>query len=142
MSQIETDEQTSPDRLLRVFGGDPRRAIREETIVCLICRAAFRQITNTHLRCHETTSLGYKERFGYNRRRPLMCGALLRLYTERAIRSRLAARILRRPIVDNPELRCQGGHRPVALEEILNRRDIHLARGASARGLNGSGRAP
>jgi len=105
---------------------DPRRAIQEEGIVCLLCGGLFRQLTNTHLRGHGITSLGYKERFGYNRGRPLMCRALLRLYAERAVRAGLAALIRRRPIVSEPELRRLGGMRVVALEERLTRREARL----------------
>jgi hypothetical protein len=102
---------------------DPRLAITEHGIVCLICRATFRQLTNTHLAAHATTAIAYKARFGYNRRRPLMCDALRRRYTERARGVGLAARILCRPIVADPTLRRRGGQRPVMLEESLNRRD-------------------
>ena len=35
---------------------DPRLAITEDGIVCLICRATFRQLTNTHLAAHATTA--------------------------------------------------------------------------------------
>jgi len=105
--------------------------VEEERIVCLICGTRFRQLTNTHLRGHTLSALEYKWRFGYNRRRPLMCRALSRLYAERAVRSDLASRIRSRPIVADPELRRRGGMRPVALEELLTRRD---ARGAAGRG--------
>ena len=110
------------------FQGDPRQAIQEEGIVCLICRETFRQLTNTHLRTHDTTPLAYKRRFGYNLGRPLMCGALRRLYVERAVQVGLAAAIRRRPILAQPELRRRGGIRPIALEEVLTRREIRLAR--------------
>ena len=102
---------------------DPRLAITEDGIVCLICRATFRQLTNTHLAAHATTAIAYMARFGYNRRRPLMCEALRRRYTERDRGVGLAARILCRPIVADPTLRQRGGQRPVMLEEALNRRD-------------------
>jgi predicted transcriptional regulator len=59
---------------------DPRRAIQEDTIRCLVCGRAFRQLTNTHLGAHGIGSAAYKRRFGYNRGRPLMCRALQRLY--------------------------------------------------------------
>lgn len=121
---------TSGDTLgiLEALGGDPRRAIREEGIVCLVCGGAFRQLTNTHLRSHGTTPFAYKQRFGYNLGRPLMCGALRRLYAERAIRIRLAAQIRCRPILTEPELRRRGGFRSITLEELLTRREIRLAR--------------
>jgi len=120
---------------------DPRRAIQEEGIVCLLCGGLFRQLTNTHLRGHGITSLTYKERFGYNRGRPLMCRALLRLYAERAVRAGLAALIRQRPILSEPELRRRGGMRPIALEERLTRREAWLR--ARQRGGGGSsGRRP
>ena len=109
---------------LATLCADPRRAIREEGIVCLVCGGLFRQLTNSHLRCHRTTSSEYKLRFGYNRGRPLMARALRRLYVERAIRSALASRIRQRPIVSQPELRRRGGARPMALEERLTRREV------------------
>ena len=107
---------------------DPRQAIREDTIRCLICGRTFRQLTNTHLRAHGISSKEYKRRFGYNRGRSLMCHALQRLYIERAVRTELAAQIRSRPILVNPELRRRGGVRRIALEELLTRRD---ARGRS-----------
>ena len=107
---------------------DPRQAIREDTIRCLVCARTFRQLTNTHLRAHGIGSAEYKRRFGYNRGRSLMCHALQRLYVERAVRTELAAQIRSRPIVVNPELRRRGGVRRIALEEWLTRRD---ARGRS-----------
>jgi ROS/MUCR transcriptional regulator protein len=52
---------------LAILRRDPRRAVEEEQIVCLICGARFRQLTNTHLRGHALSALEYKRRFGYNR---------------------------------------------------------------------------
>jgi ROS/MUCR transcriptional regulator protein len=121
-----------PGEWLGVLRRDPRRAVEEERIVCLICGRRFRQLTNTHLKGHALSALEYKQRFGYNRGRPLMCRALCRLYAERAVRSGLASRIRRRPIVADPELRRRGGMRPVTLEEHLTRRDARRAAGRGA----------
>src|SRR5437870_12479315 len=57
---------------------DPRQAIEEERIICLICGGAFRQLTNTHLQGHQTSAADYKRKFGHNRRRPLLCRWLRR----------------------------------------------------------------
>ena len=103
---------------------DPRRAIADDEILCLVCGAGFRHLTNTHLAGHGLTSMEYKRRFGYNVRRPLMCRALVRFYAERAIRSGLAALIRRRPILGDPGLRRVGGARPIAREERLTRQDV------------------
>ena len=108
---------------LQMLFSDPRLAVQEDCIVCLICGARFRQLTNTHLRSHGTNVNEYRVRFGYNRRRALMCRALLRLYMERAVRAGLADRILHRPIVESPELRRLGGQRVICLEEQLTRRE-------------------
>ncbi len=108
---------------LAALQADPRQAIQDDSIRCLICGRAFRQLTNTHLRAHRTSAAEYKRRFGYNRGRPLMCRALQHLYAERAVKSGLAAWIRHRPILVEPELRRRGGARTIALEELLTRRD-------------------
>lgn len=123
VSQARSELRPGPSDPLATLRRDPRQAVEEERIICLICGGSFRQLTNTHLRGHQIVAAEYKLRFGYNRRRPLMCRMLLRLYAERAIRSGLALRIRRRPIVAEPELRRRGGLRPIALEELLTRRD-------------------
>ncbi len=126
-----------PVDTLKALVEDPRRAILDGWIVCLICGGHFRQLTNTHLQSHGTTALEYKRRFGYNVRRSLMCRALLRLYMERAIRFGLAVRIRYRPIVQDPELRRRGGWGPMALEESLTRREAWFKRKTSAHGKSG-----
>lgn len=103
---------------------DPRQAVQQDSIRCLVCAESFRQLTNTHLRGHHMTADQYKRRFGYNRGRPLMCRALSRLYTERAVKNGLAALIRQRPILVRPELRRRGGARTIALEELLTRREV------------------
>jgi hypothetical protein len=102
---------------------DPRRAIAEKSITCLVCGGTYRQLTNTHLRTHRMTTESYKLRFGYNRGRPLMCRGLVRRYAERAARVGLAGFIQRRPIVTDPDLRRRGVRRTITLEEQLARRD-------------------
>jgi len=82
-----------PEDVLEVLRADPRQAIQEDSIHCLVCGRQFRQLTNTHLRGHRTSAVEYKRRFGYNRGRSLMCRALQRLYAERAVKSGLASRI-------------------------------------------------
>ena len=128
------DEPTSPQMRF----SDPRLAVQEDRIVCLICGAPFRQLTNTHLRGHAISVTEYRARFGYNRRRALMCRALRRLYMERAVRARLADSILCRPIVETPELRRLGGLRSIALEEQLRRREAQQ-RSHSSRKQNTEG---
>jgi hypothetical protein len=110
--------------VLDTLRADPRQAIQEDSIRCLVCAGAFRQLTNTHLRAHGLNAPDYKIRFGYNRGRPLMCLALARMYADRARNTGLAARIRQRPILFEPELRRRGGARSISLEELLTRREI------------------
>jgi hypothetical protein len=119
---------------------DPRKAVAEDRIVCLVCGRAFRQLTNTHLASHGLTSEEYKREHGYNVRRALMCHALRRVYAERAIRIRFAERIRRRPILVQPELRRRGGGRALQLEELLTRREIQRQPRARWAGRDLSGR--
>lgn len=109
---------------LAALRADPRQAVEQDLIRCLVCGSAFRQLTNTHLRAHGMSAEVYKRQFGYNRGRPLMCLALQRLYTERAVKVGLASRIRQRPILVRPELRRRGGTRTIALEEVLTRREV------------------
>jgi len=111
---------------------DPRLAIAEDSIRCLICGQTFRQLTNTHLRAHDVSAGEYKARFGYNRGRPLMCRVLQRLYADRAVKTGLASQIRCRPILVEPNLRRLGGSRTIALEELLTRRDARRRVPASA----------
>src|SRR5262245_53451263 len=108
---------------LAEFLQDPRRAITELGVVCLVCGHSFRHLTNTHLRAHELTSGEYKQRFGYNTSRALMIAPLRRTHSDNASQSGLAHRIRRRPIVEDVELRRLGGRHPHTLEETLTRRE-------------------
>jgi len=58
--------------MLEALWRDPRRAILDEGIVCLVCGRIFRHPTNTHLAHHGLTSERYKQSFGYNDGRSLM----------------------------------------------------------------------
>ena len=115
---------TGSRRTLSGLRADPRQAVQQDSIHCLVCGGVFRQLTNTHLRSHGLTADEYKHRFGYNRGRPLMCLALRSLYADRAVRNGLASRIRQRPILARPELRRRGGARTIALEELLTRREV------------------
>lgn len=102
---------------------DPRLAIRDQEIVCLVCGRALRQLTNTHLRRHRLSVEGYREAFGYNRGTALMARELRASYRDRAVRVRLATRIRENPLRRDPGLAARGPRRPVRLEEHLNRRE-------------------
>jgi len=103
---------------------DPRKAILEDAVICLVCWNSFRQITNSHLAAHQTTTRRYKAQWGYNRRQPLMAKSLAGHYLTRAISRGLAGLIRQRPIIADPKLRVMGGIRTLRLQERLNRKDV------------------
>src|SRR5262245_48898260 len=108
---------------LTILREDPRRAILEDGVICLMCGRTLRHLTNTHLAHHGLTSGEYKDSFGYNSRRPLMAMAVRRLHSGNALRRGLADMIRQRPIVANPALRARGRVRARTLEEELTRRE-------------------
>ena len=112
----------SPAALLE-YQADPRRAITDKGVVCLVCGRSFRHLTNTHLQSHDLTSSEYKERFGYNARRALMVSSVRHTHSKNAKSAGLAGQIRRRPILENNELRQIGGRRRHTLEESMNRRE-------------------
>src|SRR5262245_45398625 len=48
--------------LLSTLRADPRQAVQEDSIRCLVCGGSFRQLTNTHLRVHRLNADEYKQR--------------------------------------------------------------------------------
>ena len=115
---------------LQTLWRDPRRAILEEGIVCLVCGRVLRHLTNTHLAQHGLTSKRYKLSFGYNGRRSLMGHAVRRQHADNAVRRGLARMIRERPIVVDPSLRARGGTRLRAREEWLSRQESGRRAGA------------
>jgi hypothetical protein len=108
---------------LEEYRRDPRLAVTDEGVVCLVCGRLFRHLTNTHLRSHGLTSEQYKATFGYNVRRALMVTALRSVHARNAIQSDLASWIRRRAILEDPELRRRGGQRVHRAEERLTRQE-------------------
>src|SRR5262245_17012289 len=82
---------------------DPRKAVTEVGVICLVCGVMFRHLTNTHLRSHGLTSAEYKEQFGYNMRRALMIPSSLQTHSQNAKKAGLASRIRHRAIFEDVE---------------------------------------
>ena len=57
---------------------DPKKAIREKSIVCLECRKSFRIITKRHLKSHGLTPEEYKKKWGYKKNQSLIAKSLAR----------------------------------------------------------------
>lgn len=57
---------------------DPKKAIREKSILCLECGKSFKVLTKRHLASHGLTSAEYKEKWGYPKKTTLVCKGLAR----------------------------------------------------------------
>lgn len=57
---------------------DPKKAVRERTIVCLESGKSFKVLTRKHLAKFGLTPEQYREKYGYPKNMPLVCKALQR----------------------------------------------------------------
>lgn len=57
---------------------DPKKSIKEKSVVCLECGKSFKIITKKHLATHDLTTEEYKEKWGYKKNQPLVCKSLQR----------------------------------------------------------------
>ncbi len=58
------------------FAVDPKKAIRDKSILCTICGKSFKQLTQIHMSSHGLTSDEYREKCGYKKDTPLACHSL------------------------------------------------------------------
>ena len=68
---------------------DPRKAIKERSITCVICGKAFKLLTKKHLALHGLTVEEYRERYGYKKGTPLTSKALQRVRRKKMQEMRL-----------------------------------------------------
>jgi Predicted transcriptional regulator len=59
-------------------GTDPKKAIREKSIVCLESGKTFKVLTKRHLAKYGLTPDEYREKWGYPKKMPLVCKELQR----------------------------------------------------------------
>ncbi|MEF2144593.1 MAG: MucR family transcriptional regulator [Desulfovibrionaceae bacterium] len=57
---------------------DPKKAIREKSIICLESGKAFKVLTKRHLAKFGLTPDEYREKWGYAKKTPLVCKSLQR----------------------------------------------------------------
>ncbi|MFW5837526.1 MAG: MucR family transcriptional regulator, partial [Desulfovibrionaceae bacterium] len=57
---------------------DPKKAIREKSIICLESGKAFKILTKRHLAKYGLTPDEYREKWGYPKNMPLVCKSLQR----------------------------------------------------------------
>jgi predicted transcriptional regulator len=57
---------------------DPKKAVKERSITCIICGKSFKLITKKHLASHGMTPGEYRATYGYKKGTPLVCKFLQR----------------------------------------------------------------
>ncbi len=73
-----SDADGSDEQMAGELGGDPKKAIKEKSIVCLECGKSFKIITRRHLALHGLDPAAYREKWGMKKDMPLVCKALQR----------------------------------------------------------------
>ncbi len=59
-------------------GIDPKKAIKEKSITCVLCGKSFKILTQKHLASHDHTPESYRAHCGYKKGTPLVCKSLQR----------------------------------------------------------------
>jgi predicted transcriptional regulator len=71
------------------YAMDPKKAIREKSILCCICGKSFKVLTKKHLSSHNLTPEEYREKCGYKKKLPLVCKSLQRERRKKMIEMQL-----------------------------------------------------
>lgn len=57
---------------------DPKKSVREKSVVCLECGKTFKVLTKRHLEKHGLTPVEYKQKWGFKKSQPLIAKSLAR----------------------------------------------------------------
>ncbi|WP_394699815.1 MucR family transcriptional regulator [uncultured Pseudodesulfovibrio sp.] len=76
---------------------DPKRAIRNKSIVCLECGRTFKTLSKRHLESHGLTPDEYRAKWGYKKRAPLSCRETAKARSERMKEMKLWTRTGKKP---------------------------------------------
>ena len=70
--------ETPAEETEEIVVQDPKKAVKEKSIVCVECGKSFRILTKKHLSTHGLTAAEYREKHGYKKGMPLVCKSLQR----------------------------------------------------------------
>ncbi|HMB30276.1 MAG TPA: MucR family transcriptional regulator [Desulfohalobiaceae bacterium] len=68
---------------------DPKKAIKEKSVVCLECDKTFKALTKRHLASHNLTPAEYKEKWGYKKSTALVAKSLARARRDKILEMQL-----------------------------------------------------
>jgi len=78
LKSIEAGEQEPQEEQTQEPAVDPKKAIREKSVVCLECGKTFKVLTKKHLATHGLTPAEYKEKWGFKKTQSLIAKSLAR----------------------------------------------------------------
>ena len=70
--------ETPAEETEEIVVQDPKKAVKEKSIVCVECGKSLRILTKKHLSTHGLTAAEYREKHGYKKGMPLVCKSLQR----------------------------------------------------------------
>jgi predicted transcriptional regulator len=71
-SEVEGEQSTQEPAV------DPKKAIKEKSVICLECGKSFKVLSKKHLATHGLTPAEYKEKWGFKKRASLIAKSLAR----------------------------------------------------------------
>jgi predicted transcriptional regulator len=77
-SDLQTLSDGSMEKESQEPAVDPKKAIREKSVVCLECGKSFKVLTKRHLASHGLTPEEYKAKWGYKKGTSLVAKGLAR----------------------------------------------------------------
>lgn len=75
---VEAHTESGPAQGQQEPAVDPKKAIREKSVICLECGKPFKILAKRHLSQHGLTPQEYKEKWGFKKNQPLVAKALSR----------------------------------------------------------------
>jgi len=73
-SHVEGDQEQAQQKP----AVDPKKAIREKSVICLECGKSFKILSKRHLATHGLTPQQYKEKWGFKKNQSLVAKSLSR----------------------------------------------------------------
>ena len=77
LKNISEGDASMVDDVLET-GVNPRKSIKEKSVVCLECGKSFKILTRRHLAAHDLEPAGYREKWGLKKDTPLVSKGLQR----------------------------------------------------------------
>ena len=78
LQNLESGEAEQKEEQPQEPAVDPKKAIREKSVICLECGKQYKVLTKKHLATHGLTPAEYKEKWGFKKNQALIAKGLAR----------------------------------------------------------------